>query len=426
MPDKKTLEDILGQPRSVEALDIPQNILIDIILRLLYTEGNVDFRRMSQVTRVPHALEQLLDWLRKEHLIEVSQSSASFGPLNYIYKLSGPGEDRAREAVERCQYVGPVPVPVHSYTDAIVLQTTGPRSVKPAQVKEALSDLVLPEDFHRRIGPAINSAASLFLYGPPGNGKTTISKHISQLISGTDPIWLPYAITAGGQIIQIFDRLFHEEMEKDKSNMDGRWGYFKRPAVIVGGEMKIEALELRYDPLANFYEAPLQLKANGGVFLIDDFGRQQTSPIDLLNRWIIPLENGVDFLRLRTGQTIVIPFRALIIFCTNIDPYLLADEAFFRRIQMKVAVYHPDEAIYRQIFKKMCEETDIYFDESSYRHLIEKWYINDKRDLQAVHPRDILGIVKALCNYENQEILLTEELIDEACGIYFVKQNPAL
>jgi predicted ATPase with chaperone activity len=426
MPETKTLEDVLAQPRSVEDLDIPQNILIDIILRLLYTEGNVDFRRISQVMRVPHALEQLLDWLRKEHLVEVSQSSASYGPLNYIYKLSGPGEDRARESMERCQYVGPVPVTVRSYTEAIGLQTSGPRLVKPEQVKQALSDLVLPEDFHRRIGPAINSAASLFLYGPPGNGKTTISMAIAKLISGTDPIWIPYAITAGGQIIQIYDRLFHEEIEKDKSTMDGRWGYFKRPSVVVGGEMKIESLDLRFDPLANFYEAPLQLKANGGVFLIDDFGRQQASPIDLLNRWIMPLENGVDFLRLRTGQTIVIPFRSLIIFCTNIDPYHLADEAFFRRIQMKVGVYNPEETIYRQIFKRVCEETDIYFDDSSYRHLIEKWYLNDKRDFQAVHPRDILTIVKALCNYAHQDIHLTDEMIDEACSMYFVRQNPVI
>jgi predicted ATPase with chaperone activity len=422
MPDNKTLEEILAQPTSVEDLGIPQNILIDIILRLLYTEGYVDFRRMSQVLRVPHALEQLLDWLRKEHLVEVSQASETYGPLNYIYKLSGPGEDRAREAMERCQYVGPVPVPVRSYSEAMELQTSGSRKVKPAQVKEALSDLVLPDDFHRKIGPAVNSAASLFLYGPPGNGKTTISMHISQLISGTDPIWIPYAVTAGGQIIQIYDRLFHQEIEREKGKIDARWGLFKRPSVVVGGEMKIESLDLRFDPLANFYEAPLQLKANGGVFLIDDFGRQQASPIDLLNRWIMPLENGVDFLRLRTGQTIVIPFRALIIFCTNLDPYNLADEAFFRRIQMKVGVFTPDEADYKRIFHRVCQQTGVFFDESSYQHLIEKWYRNTNRQLQAVHPRDLLTIVQALCNYENCEIHLTQELIDQACEMYFVKK----
>jgi predicted ATPase with chaperone activity len=422
MPEKKTIEDILAQPKAVEDLDIPQNILIDILLRLLYTEGNVDFRRMSQVMRVPYALEQLLDWLRKEHLVEVSQSSASFGPLNYIYKLTGPGEDRARESMERCQYVGPVPVPVHRYSEAIEFQTTGSRLVKPEQVKNALNELVLPEDFHRKIGPAINSASSLFLYGPPGNGKTTISMQISHLISGTDPIWLPYALTAGGQIIQIYDRLFHQEIEKEqKSTLDGRWGLFKRPSVVVGGEMKIESLDLRWDPLANFYEAPLQLKANGGVFLIDDFGRQQASPIDLLNRWIMPLENGVDFLRLRTGQTLVIPFRALIIFCTNLDPYNLADEAFFRRIQMKVGIFNPDDVSYRQIFQRVCRQMQIRFDESSYAHLLDHWYREDKRAYQAVHPRDLLTIIRALCSYEGRDIYLTPQLIDEACEIYFVK-----
>ncbi len=422
MANNILLDEVLAQPKSVEELDIPQNILLDIILRLLYTEGNVDFRRMSQVMRVPYALEQLLDWLRKEHLIEVSQSSASYGPLNYIYKLTGAGEDRAREAMDRCQYVGPVPVPVNRYTEAIKLQTTGPRLVKPAQVKKALSDLVLPVDFHRRIGPAINSAASLFLYGPPGNGKTTISLHISQLISGTDPIWLPYALTAGGQIIQIYDRLFHQEVEKEqKATIDGRWGLFKRPSVVVGGEMKLESLDLRFDPLANFYEAPLQMKANGGVFLIDDFGRQQASPIELLNRWIMPLENGVDFLRLRTGQTLVIPFRALIIFCTNLDPFHLADEAFFRRIQMKVGIFNPDENDFKHIFVKVCQQKGIYFDEASFKHLIEKWYRNDNRQFQAVHPRDILTILSALCNYDDRVIQISPELIDEACEIYFVR-----
>ncbi len=424
MPENLTIQELLAEPRSVEDLDIPQNILIDILLRLLYTEGNVDWKRMSQVTRVPYALEQLLEWLRKEHLVEVSQASASYGPLNYVYKLSGPGEDRAREAMDRCQYVGPVPVPVRRYTQGIEQQTTGSRKVKPAQVREALSELVLPDEFHRKIGPAINSAASLFLYGPPGNGKTTISLQISQLVSGTEPIYMPYALTAGGQIIQIYDKLFHQELEKDpKVRLDGRWGLFKRPAVIVGGEMKIESLDLRFDPIAKFYEAPLQLKANGGVFVIDDFGRQQTSPMDLLNRWIMPLENGFDFLRLRTGQTIEIPFRALIIFCTNLDPYSLADEAFFRRIQMKVGIFTPDEEDYREIFERVCQQQGIRFDEDSYEHLIEKWYTKADRQFQAVHPRDILSIVKALCNYVEWEIHLTQDLIDEACEIYFVRRE---
>jgi predicted ATPase with chaperone activity len=425
MPDKKNLDEILAEPKSLEELDIPQNILIDILLRLLYSEGNVDFRRMSQVMRVPNALEQLLDWMRKEHLVGVSQTSASYGPLNYVYKLTEAGEDRAKEAMERSQYVGPAPVPVPNYSKALELQTKGPRIIKLGQVQEALSDLILPPEFHRKIGPAVKSASSLFLYGPPGNGKTTIALRVSQLLKGSDPIWLPYAITAGGQIVQIYDRLFHEELSKDQrgSEIDGRWVLVYRPSVVVGGELKMEALDLRFDPLAKFYEAPLQLKANGGMFLIDDFGRQQVSPIDLLNRWIVPLENGLDYLRMRNGQTIVVPFRALIVFCTNLDPFRLADEAFYRRIQMKIGVFSPDEIRFKKIFSKVCEQNGLPFDEKSYNHLIKKWYIAENRVFQAVHPRDLLNIIQALCIYDGQQLHLSPELIDEACGSYFVEQK---
>lgn len=313
---------------------------------------------------------------------------------------------------------------MNNYSQAIELQTKGPRVIKQEQVNEALTDMILPANFHRKIGPAVKSADSLFLYGPPGNGKTTIAQRISKLIRGSDPIWLPYAITAGGQIIQIHDRLFHEEVGKEQrvGGMDGRWGLFNRPSVVVGGELKMEALDLRFDTLAKFYEAPLQLKANGGMFLIDDFGRQQVSPVDLLNRWIVPLETGVDYLRMRNGQTLVVPFRALIIFCTNLDPFKLADEAFYRRIQMKVGIFNPDENRFRQIFQKVCQQKSIQFDEQSYNHLIQKWYLAVDRPLQAVHPRDLLSIVQALCSYVGQEFHLTPELIDEACGSYFVEQ----
>jgi predicted ATPase with chaperone activity len=374
MADKNTLEEILTVSKSVEDLDIPQNILIDILLRLLYSEGNVDFRRMSQVMRVPNALEQILDWMRKEHLVEVSQASASYGPLNYVYKLTLAGEDRAKEAMERSQYIGPAPVPVQNYSQAIELQNRGPRTIKLREVQEALSDLILPPEFHRKIGPAVKSASSLFLYGPPGNGKTTIAQRVSKLIKGSNPIWLPYAITAGGQIVQIHDRLFHEELAKDQRGreIDGRWGLFYRPSVVVGGELKMEALDLRFDPVAKFYEAPLQLKANGGMFLIDDFGRQQVSPIDLLNRWIVPLENEVDYLRMRNGQTIVVLFKALIVFCTNLDPFKLADEAFYRRIQMKISVTSRDEIRFRKIFIHVCDLNRLPFDVRSYNHLIQK------------------------------------------------------
>ncbi len=427
MVENMTLKELIAEPQSVEDLQIPQNILIDIILRLLYHEGNVLFRRFAQVIRNPAVVDNMLEWMRQEHLVEISQASAAAGRFSYLYKLTEAGQERAREAMERSQYVGPAPVPIHYYNRAIELQTQGPRNVNVKEVKSALSDLILAPDFHRRIGPAVRSGASLFLYGPSGNGKTTIAQKISRLIAGTHPIWLPYALTAGGQVIQIHDRLVHQPLpDKEKESfgfgaVDGRWGLFQRPSVVVGGELKMDALDLRYDSVAKIYEAPLQLKANGGMFLIDDFGRQQVSPVDLLNRWIVPLEDGLDYLRLRTGQTIVVPFRQLIVFSTNLDPYKLADDAFYRRIQIKVAVFSPDEERYRQIFLMVSKQIGIPFDEGAYQHLLEKWYRGPGRELQAVHPRDLLKIVEALCGYEEIPLQMTPRLVDEACASYFVE-----
>ena len=428
MVTELSLTKLMAKPSTVEELQVPQNLLIDILLRLLYNEGNVNFRRMAQVTRITSILDNLLEWMRQEHLIEISQAVPGAGRLNYVYKLSEMGEERARDALDRSQYVGPCPVPVHYYNRAIELQTKASRHISQEKLKEILSDMVLPAEFHRRIGPAVNSGASLFLYGPSGNGKTTIAQKMAQLISGAEPIWLPYALTAGGQIIQIHDRLFHTPVAPPGSktgnlNIDGRWGLFRRPTVVVGGELKMESLDMRYDPLAKIYEAPLQLKANGGMFLIDDFGRQQVSPIDLLNRWIVPLENGVDYLRLHTGQTIVVPFRTLIVFSTNLDPYKLADDAFYRRIQMKVGILSPDLERFRAIFIRACAQAGLPFDEEAFGYLVENWYQKPGRTYQAVHPRDLVKIILALCEYENSTFQLTPALIDDACQSYFVEGN---
>jgi hypothetical protein len=230
-----------------------------------------------------------------------------------------------------------------------------------------------------------------------------VAQAIAKLISGTDPIWLPYAVTIGGQIIQLHDPLVHIPFQQESADyptgktgfigVDKRWNLFERPAVMVGGELTMEALELRFEPVAKIYEAPLQIKANGGMFLIEDFGRQQMRPEELLNRWIVPLETRIDFLRLRTGQTMQIPFRQLIVFSTNLDPLDLADEAFLRRIQVKVLVDGPDERMYFQIFAQMCQQLGLQLDKQSFLHMLQNHYRNTGRPMQAVHPRDILKIV---------------------------------
>jgi predicted ATPase with chaperone activity len=423
------LMDIMREPKAIGNLGVPQKLVVDLIYRLLFNEGNVQISRFSEVLKIPpHIADSQLAHMKYEHLVEIAKAG-SLGPLSYTYRLTEKGLERAKDAAEKSQYTDAVPVSIEAYSQAILLQTQRREKISPESVKNAISHLILPDNFHRRIGPAVNAASSLFLYGPPGNGKTTVAQIVGELLAGSDPIWLPYSISIGGQIIKLIDPLYHEpvEFEHDTQNgkdkVDMRWGLFKRPAIMVGGELTMDALDLRYEESAKFYEAPLQLKANGGMFLIDDFGRQPMSPQELLNRWIVPLESEIDFLRLRTGQTLEFPFRQLIVFSTNLDPAELVDGAFLRRIQIKVEVDGPDEKMFYQIFSIMCKHYKVPFDKDGFLYLVRRWFREANRVMQAVHPRDILKALVALCDYEGIDPQLTPNLIDEACQSYFVDMN---
>jgi predicted ATPase with chaperone activity len=431
MISQNSIQSILQRKNTLEELEIPIAIVHDLIYKILFNEGNANVNYLSKIMRISQQLiDEVLAWMQGERLVDVTKAG-TLGRMTYIYRLTEEGMSRARSALDRNQYVGPVPVSVSAYRKLVAVQADQyPRERIPRKdVRNMLTELVLPEDFDRQIGPAINNGQSLFLYGPPGNGKTTIAQLIGVLISGTHPIHIPFALTIGGQIIQVYDPLVHHEVKISSeesgpaTQYDQRWGIFRPPVVVAGGELDMDSLDLRLDPAAKFYEAPLQIKANGGMLLIDDFGRQRMRPQELLNRWIVPLEARVDYFRLQTGQSFEIPFRQLIIFSTNINPLQLVDEAFLRRIQMKVLVQSPDEKMFYRIFTMVCNQLDIEFNRATFVHLLENWYRKVDRRMQAVHPRDLLHIAASISQYENQPVVLTPELIDAAAASYFVAEE---
>jgi predicted ATPase with chaperone activity len=371
----------------------------------------------------PNVVSVVLEFLRREKLCEVRSASGrgGFSESTYEYVLTSRGRSMAQDALERGQYTGAAPVPLSAYVEAIRAQGLRDITVHQRQLRHALAHLVFAESTFEQIGPAINSGRSIFLFGPPGNGKTSIAEAIGSLLMEGD-MYIPYAIEVEGQIIKLFDDVNHEVVEKNEESqrVDDRWVMIRRPFIVVGGELTLEGLDLVYNSDYKYYEAPYQVKANGGIFLIDDFGRQTVRPTDLLNRWIVPLEKRVDFMTLHTGRKFEVPFEVLIVFSTNLEPQELVDEAFLRRIRHKIEVKNPDWDEYAEIFRRVAKGKNVQFSESSLAYLIKEHYIKPKRPPRACHARDLLDQIVDVARYLSIPPTLSKELIDRAAESYFV------
>jgi len=410
-------------PTNVKETGVGLGLLVDLSLKFMYYEGNLTGYELAERLKLPYSgvVDQIINFLKREQLCEV-KGTGGFAESAYQYAISEKGRAMAREALERSQYTGPTPVTLQAYAEAFRRQPLSDVAVHPRTMRQALSHLVINEDTFAHLGPAVNSGRSIFLFGHPGNGKTAIAESIGQMLLG-EAVYIPYAMVIGGQIVRIFDSVNHKLADQVTSadKHDPRWVRIQRPVIITGGELTLETLDLVYDENNKYYEAPFQMKANGGMFLIDDFGRQQARPRDLLNRWIIPLERRTDFLTLHTGRKIEVPFDVLIVFSTNLEPRDLVDEAFLRRIRHKIEIKDPSWDEYREIFRRACQTKNVPFEDQGLAYLIQEHYLKAKRAKRACHPRDLIDQIIDIAKYLNVEPTLSKELIDLACASYFVE-----
>ncbi|MCU0522389.1 MAG: ATP-binding protein [Anaerolineae bacterium] len=411
-------------PRSLDDTGISMGLLSDLALKVFYFESYLAGRDLALRMGLPFAnvVSVVLEFLRREQLCEVRSASGrgGFSESTYEYVLTSRGRDMARDALDRSQYAGAAPVPLRAYIESVQKQGLRDVVVHQRQLRKAVAHLVFNERTFEQIGPAINSGRSIFLFGPPGNGKTSIAEAIGSLLMEGD-VYIPYAVEVEGQIIKLFDDVNHVPAEESQpQRIDMRWVKIRRPFIVVGGELTMEGLDLVYNSDFKFYEAPYQVKANCGIFLIDDFGRQTVRPADLLNRWIVPLEKRIDFMTLHTGRKIEIPFEVLIVFSTNLEPRELVDEAFLRRIRHKIEVQDPSWEEFAEIFKRIAEIKKVPYSEPALAYLIREHYIKASRPPRACHPRDLLDQIIDIANYLSVPPTLSKELIDRAALSYFV------
>jgi hypothetical protein len=423
-------------PTRWEDLGLELSMIFDMTLRTIYTRGQITGGELAKQLAIPFGvLNPVLQVMRKQTLIDIVSQRGNTGDASFVYEIKPPkGTAALQDSLDKTTYVGPTPVPFADYVESVLAQTVKKMVVTRRSIRKAFEDLVITEDVYNEIGPAINSAQSIFFFGYPGNGKTSIAERITRLMG--DSIYIPYAVEANGQIIKVYDPIQHtavpdedagqdvtETVLRRGGSYDQRFIRVKRPTIVVGGELTMPMLDLKYNETGKFYEAPLQMKANGGIFMIDDFGRQQVRAMDLLNRWIVPLEKKYDYLNTVNGTKVEVPFDQILIFSTNLDPHQLADEAFLRRIKFKIEIRDPSEAVYRQVWELVCRARRVEHDERGVDYLVQKWYKPFNRPFRMCQPRDILDQMMSIAKYNMERVNFSPDLIDAACATYFISEQ---
>jgi predicted ATPase with chaperone activity len=414
-------------PQSIEQTGISEGFIDDLILKTLYARGETIGRDLAGALGLKFSLiEPRVEFLKSQRLILV-KGSLGFGSVSAAFAMSEGGRTRVRECLEQNQYVGPSPVPIDQYVTAVRNQRLKSGWLTLETLKHAYRGMIVSADVLGQIGPAVNSGKSLLIYGQPGNGKTFLAEALCSV--NESPIYVPYAIEYHGNIIKVFDPIHHTRMEEredlassvtSEARYDSRWARCRRPFIITGGELSISMLDLGYNSISKVYDAPFHLKANNGIYLIDDFGRQKSSPAELLNRWIVPMDRRVDYLSFHTGGKIEVPFEAFVIFSTNLQPEQLGDEAFLRRIHYKLLMRSPVQQEFVEIFGAYCASQHLQCSEALVGQFIEKHYTRSGKRFRRCHPRDVISHAIDLIAFEQLPLELTDGLLDRAFESCFV------
>ncbi len=415
-------------PESLEDMGVPPSIIEQLVLKFLYFRGEVMGRDLASLLGVQFSLiDDLLETLKRQHHVGVKKS-LGMGNTSGVFALTETGRNLTREYLENNQYTGPVPVPLYQYTEVVRRQRLPENWLTPDSLKHAFKHLVVEQDILARIGPAVNSNKSFLIYGQPGNGKTALAEALFRVEAS--PIYMPYAIECQGNIVQLYDPIYHQKIDDTeeeeslaldtKHTFDRRWFKCRRPFIITGGELGLDMLDLSYNKVSKVYDAPFQLKANNGIYLIDDFGRQKASPAEILNRWIVPMERHVDYLSFQAGGKMTVPFEAFLIFSTNLRPDQLGDEAFLRRIQYKMFLRSPRQSEFTEIFERFAASRMLECAPGVIQGFVNKHYVQGGKKYRRCHPRDVISHAIDIINFEALPRELTEDVLDRAFYSCFV------